>query len=75
MGARCAPHPGKAAVQVATIHVLIDDLANHGPPEAILLLVGVVVDAFEVVKVILDQGIQGRIAGISGMINTCVTGP
>jgi hypothetical protein len=58
LGTRCAAHAGKAAVQVAAIQVLIDDLANDGPPEAIVPRIDIIINLLEVVKMILDQGIQ-----------------
>jgi hypothetical protein len=58
-------------VQISAIQVLIDDLTDNGPPEAVLPLIDLVINLFEAVKVILDQGEQRGIARISRMINAC----
>ena len=67
----CAPaaaHAGKATMQVSAVQILVNDLADDRAPEAILLLVGIVINALEVVKMILDERIQRGVARISGVI-------
>jgi hypothetical protein len=71
VGTRRTAHPSEATVQISAIDVLIDDLTDDGAPEAVLPLIDIVINLFEAVKVILDQGEQWGIARISRMINAC----
>ena len=71
MRARAAAHAGKATRQVCAVQILVNDLADDRAPEAILVLVGIVINALEALKVILDERIQRGVARISGVINAC----
>jgi hypothetical protein len=45
-------------VQVATIQIPVDDVVDHGTPEAVLSLVFVVPHPFEFLEVVFDAGIE-----------------
>jgi len=52
---------GKAFAQAATLEVFFDRFADNRAPEAVLVLEPFGVDAFELVEVVLDKTIEGRL--------------
>jgi hypothetical protein len=60
---------GKPVMEIATFQILFHDFLDDRPPEAKFFLVSLVVDPDEFFQVVLDHGIQGRIPGVSRMVN------
>ena len=56
-------------MEIATVKVLVNDFVNYGTPEAMLFLVLLVVNLFELFEVVLDTGIEIRCLWVSGMIS------
>jgi hypothetical protein len=55
-----APNPRETLMEITTVKVLVDDFVNYGTPEAMLFLVLLVVNLFELFEVVLDAGIEIR---------------
>jgi hypothetical protein len=57
-------------MKVPTFQILAHHLADDGAPGAVLLPVAVVVDAFELLVIVLDQRIERSSARVAGFINS-----
>jgi hypothetical protein len=64
-----AAKTSKTSVQVSAIQILAHHLADNGVPSAVLLLIPIVVDALELLVIVLDQRIQRTCARVSGLVN------
>jgi len=60
---------GRAAIEVAACQELVHDLADDLAPGAALLLVAFVLDALELLVVVLDQGEEGAGVRVAGSID------
>ena len=52
---------GEPLAQVATLEIVIDRLTDNRAPKAVLVLEAFGVDALEVVEVLLNKTIEGRL--------------
>jgi hypothetical protein len=57
-------------VKVSTFQILAHHLADDGAPGAVLLLVALFIDAFELLVIVLDQRIERSSARVAGFINS-----
>lgn len=64
-----AAHPGESLNQVSTSQVFLHHLIHHRPEEPVLLLTMLVIGGLEVFIVVVQYLPQGRIGGLSGMID------
>jgi hypothetical protein len=70
VAAAAAVKTREASVKVSTFQILAHHLADDGAPGAVLLLVAVVVDALELLVIVLDQRIERSSARVAGFINS-----
>jgi hypothetical protein len=61
-------------MKVSTFQILAHHFADDGAPGAILLQVAVVVDALELLVIVLDQRIERSSTRVAGFINSCRCG-
>ena len=68
--AAAATKTRKTSVKVSTFQILAHHLADDGAPGAVLLLVALFIDAFELLVIVLDQRIERSSARVAGFINS-----
>ena len=64
-----AADSGKPEVQVAATQVLANHLADDRPPEAVAVLIAVVVGSFELREVALDEPVERRLPRPAGTVD------
>jgi hypothetical protein len=71
VAAAAAAETRETSMKVSTFQILAHHFADDGAPGAVLLQVAVVVDALELLVIVLDQRIERSSTRVAGFINSC----
>jgi hypothetical protein len=52
------PNAGETLAEIPAVEELAEDIVNDGTPEAVLSLISVIVDPFELLEIVLDAGVE-----------------